>query len=375
MEEGKEIKLVSKEQIKPQKYYFPTLSKTVLSLLFILFIVALIAINSYRSGSSKIHEIGGSTMGTFFAVKIVKNYPPSFKPDFKLIKSGIEKVLDSVNGQMSTYIENSELSRFNRFNGTGWFEVSEDLASVIAHSLLISEKSVGAFDITVGPLVNLWGFGPIERNDSDVPNEEEIKQARQSVGYKKLSVKQSTPSIKKEIETIYGDLSAIAKGFAVDRIAEYLDTVGMTDYLVEIGGEIRTHGKNHLGEPWQVGISASDGTLGVQKVVSLEGMSIATSGDYRNYFEKDGIRYSHTIDPRTGKPITHPLASVTVVHKSCMTADALATAIMVLGPDEGFSFALRENLSIFMIIKDGDTFTEKMTPSFKKILSEKEATI
>jgi thiamine biosynthesis lipoprotein len=361
---------VSKEQIKPQKHYSPTLSKTVLSLLFILFIAALIAINSYRSGSSKIHEIGGSTMGTFFDVKIVKNYPPISKPDFKLIKSGIEKVLDSVNGQMSTYIENSELSKFNRFNGTDWFEVSEDLASVIAHSLLISEKSGGAFDITVGPLVNLWGFGPVERNGSYVPNEEEIKQARQSVGFKKLSVKQSPTSIKKAIVTLYGDLSAIAKGFAVDRISEYLDSAGITDYLVEIGGEIRTQGKNHLGEPWQVGISTSDGSLGVQKVVSLEGMSIATSGDYRNYFEKDGVRYSHTIDPRTGKPITHPLASVTVVHDSCMSADALATAIMVLGPDEGFSFALRENLSIFMIIKEEGTFTEKMTPSFKKILSE-----
>lgn len=368
MEKEKGITLVSKEQIKPQKHYFPALSKTVLSLLFILFIAA--AINSYRGGSSEFHEIGGATMGTFYEVKIVRNYPPSSRPDIELIRSGIEKVLDSVNNQMSTYIEDSELSKFNRFNGTDWFEVSEDLASIIAHSLLISEKSGGAFDITVGPLVNLWGFGPIERNGSYVPDEKEIKQARQSVGYKKLSVKQSTPSIKKEIGTVYGDLSAIAKGFAVDKISEYLDSAGMTDYLVEIGGEIRTHGKNHLGEPWQVGISTSDGSLGVQKVVSLEGMSIATSGDYRNYFEKEGVRYSHTIDPRTGKPITHNLASVTVVHDSCMTADALATAIMVLGPVDGFNFALQEKLSVFMIIKEEGTFTEKMTPGFEKILSE-----
>ena len=131
-------------------------------------------------------------MGTFYEVKIVKNYPPSSKPDFKLIRSGIEKVLDSVNGQMSTYIENSELSKFNRFNGTDWFEVSEDLASVIAHSLLISEKSGGAFDITVGPLVNLWGFGPVERNGNYVPDEEEIKQARQSVGFTEI-VRETKP--------------------------------------------------------------------------------------------------------------------------------------------------------------------------------------
>jgi thiamine biosynthesis lipoprotein len=373
--EQKEITSTPEKDIKPRKHYTPTPLQIVLSLLIILFIVVLSVRNSYHSSSPDIRELGGTTMGTFYEVKIVNNYPSTSQPDFKHIKSEIDKVLAHINGQMSTYIEDSELSQFNRYNGTGWFEASEDLVSVIAHSLVISEKSGGAFDITVGPLVNLWGFGPVERTGNPIPDEDDIKEARGAVGFEKLSVRRIPAAIKKDVGTVYVDLSAIAKGFAVDKISEYLDAAGITDYLVEIGGEIRTKGKNHLKEPWQVGISTSDGTLGIQKVVSLAGQSIATSGDYRNYFEKEGVRYSHTIDPQTGKPVTHSLASVTVVHDNCMSADALATAIMVLGPEKGFSFALREHLSIFMIIKEGETFTEKMTPAFKQILSEKEVAI
>jgi thiamine biosynthesis lipoprotein len=216
--------------------------------------------------------------------------------------------------------------------------------------------------------VNLWGFGPAKEK-REIPGEAQIKEAMVKIGYQKLAVHLSPPSMKKEDPEIYCDLSAIAKGFGVDKVAAYLEAQGFNDYLVEIGGEVRARGKNPKGTLWRVAIASPDGSSGYQKVLFLEDASMATSGDYHNYFEKDGVRYSHTIDPSTGRPITHKLASVTVVHASCMTADALATAIDVLGPGKGYELALKENLPVFLVIREKDTFVEKMTPRFQTLLN------
>ena len=190
------------------------------------------------------------------------------------------------------------------------------------------------------------------------------------IGYQNLFVRQSPPSIKKKNPGIYCDLSAIAKGFGVDKVAEYLDSKGFVHYLVEIGGEVRAKGVKPGGQPWRVAIAVPDGSSSYQRVLLLKNISMATSGDYQNYFEKDGKRYSHTIDPCTGRPITHTLASVTVIHESCMMADALATAINVLGPGKGYELAIKENLPVFLIIKKRGGFVEKMTPLFEDILAK-----
>jgi thiamine biosynthesis lipoprotein len=270
---------------------------------------------------------------------------------------------------MSTYIADSEISRFNRYGQNDWFEISDSLAEVIANALRISQISGGAFDITVGPLVNLWGFGP-ERKPEKIPPDEKIKEVMGFTGYRKLTVRLSPPAVKKTQPEVFCDLAGIAKGYGVDKVAEYLESRGISDYLVEIGGEVRAKGKKETNAWWRLGIAAPDGSSGIQEAFPLKNKAMATSGDYHNYFEEEGIRYSHTIDPGTGKPITHKLASVTVIHESCMFADAMATAIDVLGPQRGYELALKEKLAVFLIIKGKDRFIEKKTPEFEKFLED-----
>ncbi len=321
-----------------------------------------------KSQPSYLVVLDGPTMGTFYSIKIVSHDLISTGNDSSTLHHGIDSLLHLINQQMSTYQKNSELSLFNQYRGNDWFPVSQDLCMVIEKSLRISKISGGAFDVTVGPLVNLWGFGPEERVEL-IPTEAEIQERKKLVGYDKLEVQFSPPALKKKIPEMYCDLAAIAKGYAVDKVGEYLENHQIKNYIIEIGGEVKVSGKNHLGARWKIGIATPDDQYGIQKVILLENMAVATSGDYRNYFEKDGIRYSHTIDPHSGRPITHQLASVTVVHDSCMVADGLATAINVLGPDKGYQLAQQLNLAVFMIIREENRFVERMTPPFQKFLA------
>ncbi len=308
----------------------------------------------------------GGTMGTSYNIKIVE--PTSTNLDQEKLHSDIKDLLQDINQQMSTYIEDSDLSLFNQAPADEWVEVSKNLVDLFRVSIDLSEKSSGAFDITVGPLVNLWGFGP-EHNDSELPSEAEIQRRKALTGYKKLKLRDDPPSIKKSIDGLYCDLSAIAKGWGVDQVAELIESKNLHNYLVEIGGEIRAKGSNLKGNPWRIGVSSPDPRTPLQKIIDVRDVGIATSGDYRNYFEKDGVRYSHTIDPRVGRPISHNLASITVIHESCMMADAYATAIDVLGVEEGLALAEKENLPAFFIVKTSNGFKEEMTESFKQYIS------
>ena len=311
--------------------------------------------------------LNGSTMGTVYTVKIVKADITNIKIQPDALQKQIDSLLVQINRKMSTYLNDSEISQFNQYRGQDWFPVSPELASVIESALDISEQSGGTFDITIGPLVNLWGFGPENRPEL-IPSEEEIRARKLLVGFENLQFQSNPPALRKEISDLYCDLSAIAKGYGVDRLADFLDRLGCNNYMVDIGGEIKTGGRNPEGQYWKIGVAAPQEEFGVQKIIPLENKAVATSGDYRNYFEMDGKRYSHMIDPRTGRPITHQLASVTVIQNSCMSADALATAIDILGPDEGLKFALSRELPVFLIVRKGNSFIEKMTPEFKEIL-------
>jgi len=310
--------------------------------------------------------LNGRTMGTTFSIKIVT--PKNAGAVQEQIDEQIYALLDTVNSIMSTYIETSDISMFNAYAGTDTFKVSPELVYVVKMANHISDLSGGAFDITIGPMVNLWGFGAESRNIT-IPPEIEIQEKLALVGYKKLSCSQTPPALSKQVPQLYCDLAGIAKGYGVDEVADFIESKGYQNYLVEIGGEIRTRGINQSGRKWRVGISSPVNNAGIQKVVEVNDSGMATSGDYRNYFEKDGVRYSHTIDPRNGRPITHKLASVTVLHDTCMVADAMATAISVLGPEIGYEFALKQNLLAFMIVKDENGFVEKMTPGFEKLIS------
>jgi len=300
-------------------------------------------------------------MGTSYTVKI-STLPASVKNDE--LKEQIKQLLDSLNAQMSTYQRDSELSKINQNQSKEWLTVSAPLYEVLKEAKGISDISKGAFDITVGPLVNLWGFGP-EPMSYSAPNDDLIEQQKQKTGFKYLLFDDKSKKIKKVLPALYLDLSAIAKGYAVDQVGLLLEQQGIADYMVEIGGELRLKGLNNRKQPWRIAVEKPTAEKRmIQKVLPLSDISLATSGDYRNFFELDNVRFSHTIDPRSGKPITHKLASCTILSDTTMKADALATALMVLGPEQGFDLAEKENIAALFIIKTDDGFIEKASSSF-----------
>ena len=333
----------------------------------LILILSLICINSACQRSPEpVISISGMTMGTTYSIKLISD---ENNIDKNKIHTDIDFILADVNQSMSTYIADSELSLVNQTSVSDWQHISDDLFDVIEHANDVSLITNGAFDVTVGPLVNLWGFGP-DPFTQEIPNESILEATKQHTGYKKILFNKSSLSIAKSDPDIYIDLSGIAKGFAVDKIALYLDKNNIQNYLVEIGGELVGKGLNADNLPWQIGIEqANSFERSVQNIVKLDNMAMATSGDYRNYFEKDGVRYSHTIDPVTGKPIIHNLASVTVLHNSAMHADAMATAFMVMGTEKTHLLAKKLEIAVYTLSKTDDGFEEKYNQHFKSYLS------
>ncbi|MDH3614435.1 MAG: FAD:protein FMN transferase [Gammaproteobacteria bacterium] len=307
-------------------------------------------------------EMSGNTMGTQFSVKLTTT-----DVDAARLQQDIEQSLADVERMMSTYMPDSEISRFNDNTTTDWLEVSKEFCLGVEEALALSTLTDGSFDITVGPLVNLWGFGPGELLEAP-PADENISAMLKSVGYEHLQADCTRPALRKDIAELVLDMSAFGKGFAVDRVADWLEAAGFYDYLVEIGGELRLAGHNASGEKWAIGIEVP---LIDQRqpytVIRLTDTAVATSGDYRNYFEADGVRYSHTIDTRTGKPVTHSLASVTVIDDSGYRADALATALLVLGPEKGMELASRESLAVLFLLRSNSGIDERSTPAFEQL--------
>jgi FAD:protein FMN transferase len=304
----------------------------------------------------------GATMGTTYTVKVVA--PTMTEADEAATREAIRAALDAVDGCMSTYKPDSELSRFNRAGDGRPFKLSAATIRVLLLAREVSDASHGAFDVTVGPLVNAWGFGPVKQTRP--PSETEIASLRERVGYRKLVIDAAAQTVAKTRPDVYADLSAIAKGFGVDEAARALEARGLANYMVEVGGEVRVKGHNAAGKPWQVGIERPDATpQQALLVVPMTDLSMATSGDYRNYFEKDGRRYSHEIDPTTGYPIRHRLASVSVLAPECAIADAYATALLVLGPDRGYALAVEKGLAAYFLVRRADGgFDERQTPAF-----------
>lgn len=312
--------------------------------------------NPRQANDAAIVEFSGPTMGTRFTVKIFE--PPSFDVDVRL---EVDALLRHINDLMSTYLSNSEISRFNQSTSTDWFRVSDETAKVVAFAQQVATKTEGAFDVTIQPLVNAWNFGS-EKRTNVIPTQGQIDEIRAQVGYQKLEVRIAPPALKKTTQGLEVDLSAIAKGYAVDQVVELLNRLGADDVFVEIGGEVATSG-DKLGQPWQVGIQVPD-TREVAVLIAQplntqpnSDQAMATSGDYRNFMEVDGVRYSHTIDPRTGRPIDHGLASISVVGPSCMEADAWATALNVLGEKSGKKLAQSEGLSTLWVQRNEDRYT------------------
>jgi thiamine biosynthesis lipoprotein len=302
-------------------------------------------------------------MGTTYSVKVVTG--PSGTPAAADLEQQIRTDLERINALMSTWDPNSELSHFNQFTGLEPFPLSRETFEVLRWSKQIGELTGGALDVTVAPLLDAWGFGPGGRRDR-VPDDAEIARLRQAVGLHLLELDEATQTARKKRPDLRCELSAVAPGYAADQLAAMLANRGMGDFLVDVGGEMRARGRNEAGEPWQVAIErpdARDSTIG--RVVPLQDLAITTSGDYRNFYDVDGVRVTHILDPRTGRPITNHLASVTVIDRLAVRADAFATALMVLGPDEGLAFAERTGLAALFLVRGEDgSFHARATSRF-----------
>lgn len=309
-----------------------------------------------------LHEFGGRTMGSTWSVRLVAAMPLKREP----VLRAIQGALDEVVAQMSTWDAESDLCRFNRAAADTWQALPGPFLDVLACARDVAERSDGAFDPTAGALVDAWGFGPAARHG--VPAAGHLEQARRLAGWRRLELDPVRRSARQP-GGLALDLSAIAKGFGVDLVARRLAALGIASHLVEVGGELRGSGVKPDGQPWWVLLEQPDAHAGdTQVLLALHGLSVATSGDYRRWFEHGGTRFSHTIDPRDGRPIRHGLASVTVIHAECMLADAWSTALTVLGPSAGPALANRLGLAARFIVRHDTCFEERTSAAFDHLL-------
>lgn len=306
-------------------------------------------------------SVEGETMGTTYTVKVVG------ASDTEHLAEEIASILDDVDRSMSTYKKDSEVSRFARHPAGEVFKISDGLREVLEVSREVYEASGGTFDPTVAPLVAAWGFGAGAHRVA--PTDAELETLRTAVGFDQLTL--TADGLTKSHTDVALDLSAVAKGYGVDRVAAFLDTLSARGYLVEVGGEVRVRGVNESGRAWLVGIEDPNPNVKgvVYRSIHLPDAALATSGSYRNFYERDGVRVSHTIDPRTARPVSHKLVSASVVASDCAHADAWATAMTVLGPDEGIATAVENDLAVLLLVEKPDgTLEEQASPAFEEYL-------
>ena len=286
--------------------------------------------------------------------------------DINTYRDEIKNSLNKVDFLMSTYRSDSEVSILNNLPVGQLMSVSPQTYEVLSVAQNISRMTEGVFDITIGPLVDLWGFGPEYKGDQ-IPSEQSILAKKKDVNWQAILLDNGQV---KKTNKVSVDLSAIAKGYAVDQVAKTLKELNVTNYLVEVGGEISVSGLNIRQQPWVLGIEQPDiAGRKLHKTIHLKDKSLATSGDYRNYFEKNGVRYSHTINPTSGYPIEHKLASVSVIADTCTESDAIATSLMVMGEVQGYEFALKEGIDAYFIYRENESFNAIYTPGFKPYLN------
>jgi thiamine biosynthesis lipoprotein len=316
---------------------------------------------SASSSSARELRFAGATMGSTYSVHIAG--APFAAGLEGAAQAAVSAAFERVVRLMSTYDPDSELCRFNNHASTQPFELASETLAVLKRGQQVAALSNGAFDVTVAPLVGAWGFGAGACGRGAVP---QVGELSAPVGWQRLALDTTAGTARKAVPGLRIDLSGIAKGHAVDRAAQALEALGIERYMVEAGGEIRTRGRNASGAPWQIAIERPDAwPQQAHRIVGLQGLSMATSGDYRNFYELDGRRITHEIDPATRAPADNGLASVSVVHAECMAADALATALMIMGAQRGMALARRHGLAAFFIVRDrGGALRDLASPAF-----------
>lgn len=341
--------------------YLHLQKKTLVALLFLFSV--------FIAGCSKEVEIEpvrlqGQIFGSFWHATLVGSWSET---QIKLLEEGIQQELHKVDISMSTYKEDSELNKFNNAPVNTWVEISAPLYEVFSLSQAVAVTSKGAFDITMGGLVNQWNFGPEASTDA-IPSNKDIKDRLAVTGYKYLELKPDSYQARR-LKNSYIDLSGVAKGYATDQVAAWLLSQGVANFLINISGETYVAGERKVGQPWRIGVETPDARQRVaQHIIPLTNTSVATSGDYRNFYEIDGRRLSHTINPKTGWPVEHNLTSVTVIHPKNAVADAWATAFMVMGTQASLELANRENLQVLLISREEDGLKSWLSNSMQEAL-------
>ncbi|MCK9534956.1 MAG: FAD:protein FMN transferase [Pseudomonas sp.] len=324
-----------------------------------------VALSGCDSNAERIEELSGPTMGSTFTIKYVYN---ATTPAADAVGVEVQSILDEVDRQMSTYRLDSNIARFNQSPVNTCMPMPQPVLDLVQYGIELSQLSDGAFDLTLGPLLNLWGFGPQARG-KQVPSAEAIAQAKAKVGYQYLRLVDDQLCKDADVQV---EFNSIAAGYTVDRISERFAALKIDSYMVEVTGELIAKGRKPDGSPWRIAMEQplGDGQRVIQRVLEIDGYGVNTSGDYRNYFEENGIRFSHTIDPQAGAPISHRLASVTVVDRSALHADGLGTLLLVLGPERGLAFAEEHNIAAFFIMHADQGFTTQVSSEFSRMFPE-----
>lgn len=311
--------------------------------------------------SDSMESFGGPTMGSTYSIKYVRH---AGLPAPEAVQAQVEKILAEVDQQMSTYRSDSDIERFNDLPANRCQTMPASILKLVRVGEQLSEQSEGSYDLTVEPLLNLWGFGPQGREEK-VPDAQALAKVRQRVGYQHLHIDRDQLCKDAAVEV---DFNSIAAGYAVDTIAARLEAMGIHNYLAEATGELKASGKKLDGTAWKIALEEPrDDQQVAQKIIDVDGYGLSTSGDYRNYFQQDGKRFSHTFDARTGTPVAHTLASVTVIHPSALMADGLSTLLLILGPERGWDYAEKHDIGAFFVIRADTGFVTRTNQAFERL--------
>lgn len=324
-------------------------------------LAVLVGMLSGCGNGDTLERFGGPTMGSHYSIQYVRH---AGTPGLETVRGEVEKILAQVDRQFSTYRSDSDTERFNALPAGGCQVMPAAVLELVRVGEQLSSQSDGSFDLTVEPLLNLWGFGPQSRGEQ-VPSAEALASVRQRVGYSHLRIEGERLCKDAPVQV---DFNSLAAGHAVDRIGARLQALGIDSYLAEATGELTAIGRKPDGTAWRVALEAPrDDRQVAQRVIEVNGYGVSTSGDYRRYFEQQGTRYSHTFDARTGAPVLHRLASVTVIHPSAMMADGLSTLLLILGPERGWAYAEKHAIGAFFVLREDDRFVVRTNDAFERI--------
>ncbi len=324
-----------------------------------------LALSGCDSNAERVEVLSGPTMGSTYTIKYVFN---ASTPAADAVGVEVQSILDEVDRQMSTYRLDSDIARFNQSPANTCLPMPQPVLDLAQYGYELSRSSDGVFDLTLGPLLNLWGFGPQARA-KHVPSAADIAKAKTQIGYQHVRVVGNQLCKDADVQV---EFNSIAAGYTVDRISERFTELNIDSYMIEVTGELIAKGRKPDGSPWRIALEQplGDGQRVIQRVLEIDGYGINTSGDYRNYFEENGVRFSHTIDPQVGAPISHRLASVTVVDPSALHADGLGTVLLVLGPERGLAFAEERKIAAFFVMRDGEGFATQVSSEFSRMFPE-----